>query len=163
LPDVSVRKAVPADAPGILLCLAEAFAPYRSRYTAEAFADTVLDLQSLARRMSAMTILVAVVRGDPQAAAGTVAGHEIAGTIACGLVSLVGVVSSDAIEKPVPASQSGFFSNAGDFGGSGFRSRDVPITRLSMRSASTAARYHHYPPSTRSHRDPLRYTKGTAS
>ena len=54
-----IRAAVEADASGILACLAAAFEPYRDAYTPGAFADTVLDLAALRRRMSTMTVLVA--------------------------------------------------------------------------------------------------------
>jgi GNAT superfamily N-acetyltransferase len=56
---------------GILLCLDEAFAPYRSAYTPEAFADTVLAPATLRDRMATMTILVSLTSHG-----------EIAGTIA---------------------------------------------------------------------------------
>lgn len=69
----NIRKAEPGDEAGILACLAEAFEPYRTRYTPAAFADTVLDPASLASRMQTMIIFVAVGGGG-----------EIVGTIACG-------------------------------------------------------------------------------
>jgi GNAT superfamily N-acetyltransferase len=69
-----IRQATLADADSILACLAEAFAPFRSEYAPNAFADTVLTPETLASRFSAMTILIA------EDASGT-----IAGTIAAGL------------------------------------------------------------------------------
>jgi GNAT superfamily N-acetyltransferase len=63
-----IREAEPADAPGILDCLAEAFAPYESAYTPGAFADTVLSPATLRQRMARMTVLAA------KTADGTVAG-----------------------------------------------------------------------------------------
>jgi len=57
---VTIRKATAVDAQGILDSLAEAFAPYRESYTTGAFADTVLTQDSLVRRLTDMTILVAV-------------------------------------------------------------------------------------------------------
>lgn len=70
----AIRRAGPADAAAILECLAEAFAPYRSSYTAEAFLDTVLTPRTLNQRMKSMTVFVAVIDGK-----------EIAGTAACGM------------------------------------------------------------------------------
>ena len=55
-----IRPANEEDLSGILKCLAEAFEPYRRQYTAEGFADTVLDQDSLKARMKAMQVLVAV-------------------------------------------------------------------------------------------------------
>jgi ribosomal protein S18 acetylase RimI-like enzyme len=69
---ILIRRATPADADGILACLAEAFAPFRSQYTPGAFADTVLSAETLASRFAAMAILVAEDAGS------------IAGTIAAG-------------------------------------------------------------------------------
>lgn len=69
-----VRQARPADADGILGCLAETFAPFRAQYTPDAFADTVLTVETLAARFAAMTILVAET-----------ASGEIAGTVAASL------------------------------------------------------------------------------
>jgi GNAT superfamily N-acetyltransferase len=69
---LEVRRTSPADAAGILDCLASAFQPYRDRYTAAGYSDTVLDSQSIHDRLRAMTFFVAV----------TAAG-EIVGTIAC--------------------------------------------------------------------------------
>ncbi|HTW48477.1 MAG TPA: GNAT family N-acetyltransferase [Acidobacteriaceae bacterium] len=60
-----------ADAEGVLACLAEAFAPFQSRYTPAAYADTVLSPETLRRRLGAMTILVA--EDDSGALAGTIA------------------------------------------------------------------------------------------
>jgi len=74
----TVRKATPADAAGILACLAEAFAPYRDKYTPAGFEDTVLTCATLDQRMQAMVILVA------EDGKGTVVG-----TVACGLMSPV--------------------------------------------------------------------------
>lgn len=71
--DLLIRQATPADAAGILGCLAEAFAPFRSHYTPGAFADTVLSPDTLAERFAAMTVFVA------EDASG-----ELAGTIAAG-------------------------------------------------------------------------------
>ena len=66
----SIRRAVDRDCAGILECLQLAFAPYRSEYTSEAFLDTILTPESLQRRMTEMTIVVAI------------ASEQIAGTIA---------------------------------------------------------------------------------
>ena len=56
---------------GILACLAAAFAPYRERYTAEAYRDTVLTADTVAERLREMCVWVAVVE------------ETIAGTIGC--------------------------------------------------------------------------------
>ena len=72
---VQIRRATESDAAAILNCLAEAFEPYRTEYTADAFADTTLNPQALKQRMARMTIFVAV------------AGNQVVGTIGCSLVS----------------------------------------------------------------------------
>jgi len=74
-PACSVRRATTADAGGILGCLQAAFEPYRSRYTPDAFRDTVLTPVTIQLRLATMAVFVAV----------TPAG-EIVGTIGCGLV-----------------------------------------------------------------------------
>ena len=56
----SIRRATLTDAPGILACLHEAFEPYRSSYTSEAFAHTVLTADSARDRLASMIVLVAV-------------------------------------------------------------------------------------------------------
>jgi len=55
-----IRRANPDDCAQILNCLALAFAPYREAYTPGAFADTVLDPQTLRQRLDEMAVLVAV-------------------------------------------------------------------------------------------------------
>jgi GNAT superfamily N-acetyltransferase len=65
-----LRNAAADDAEGILACLASAFEAYRSQYTYEAYADTVLDLPSLQLRLREMSVLVARC------------GNQIVGTIA---------------------------------------------------------------------------------
>jgi putative acetyltransferase len=76
-PACTIREALEADVPAILRCLAEAFAPYRTSYSVEAFLDTVLTEPTLKQRMKHMTVLVAVSESD----------HSIVGTVACNLVS----------------------------------------------------------------------------
>ena len=71
----SVRRATRDDGGGILGCLHAAFAPYRDRYTPDAFRDTVLTPETIQLRLAAMVVFVAV----------TPAG-EIVGTIGCGVV-----------------------------------------------------------------------------
>lgn len=71
----AIREAGAADAAAILECLAEAFAPFRSSYTAGALLDTVLTPETLKHRMKAMTVFVAVIDGK-----------GIVGTAACGVV-----------------------------------------------------------------------------
>ena len=55
----SIREATPSDSDDVLACLREAFEPYRHTYTPGAFADTVLTPETLARRFTTMTLLVA--------------------------------------------------------------------------------------------------------
>ena len=57
---VSIRKAVAADADAIRRCLRAAFAPYRERYTPDAYRDTVLTTESVAERLASMSVLVAL-------------------------------------------------------------------------------------------------------
>lgn len=71
LGEIFIRAAEPQDVSGILQCLAKAFEPYRTQYTLEAFADTVLEQNSLANRMQRMHVLVAV---SADQITGTVAG-----------------------------------------------------------------------------------------
>jgi len=70
-PAIQIRAAETTDAPGILQCLSEAFARYRTAYTPAGFHDTVLDTPSLLARMQQMHILVACLGGE---IIGTVAG-----------------------------------------------------------------------------------------
>ncbi len=71
-PEISVRKASGTDVRGILECLRLAFEPYRERYTAAAYADTVMTTDTIGQRLNAMTVFVAVARIG-----------EIAGTVGC--------------------------------------------------------------------------------
>ncbi|HKR66471.1 MAG TPA: GNAT family N-acetyltransferase [Thermoanaerobaculia bacterium] len=66
-----IRRATSADIEPILACLAEAFEPYRTRYTSGGYADTVLTREMLAARMQSMAIFVGVTRAG-----------EVVGTIA---------------------------------------------------------------------------------
>lgn len=70
-----IRISVDADVSAILNCLAEAFAPYKANYTAEAFLDTVLSPETIKHRMKSMKIFVA----ESQSTRG------IIGTVACNL------------------------------------------------------------------------------
>jgi len=74
---ITIRRAIEADAAGILNCLAEAFAPYQNSYTEEAFLDTVLSAETIKHRMKNMKIFVAEVQTS----------GAIIGTVACNLVS----------------------------------------------------------------------------
>jgi ribosomal protein S18 acetylase RimI-like enzyme len=56
---ISIRKAGPVDADGVLDCLRLAFEPYRDSYTPAAFQDTVLSADAVARRFTEMSVLVA--------------------------------------------------------------------------------------------------------
>src|SRR5437868_6354017 len=68
----SIRRATAGDAEGIIDCLRIAFQPYRAGYTEAAFADTVLDRDTVHQRLAAMVVFVASAGDD-----------EIVGTIAC--------------------------------------------------------------------------------
>jgi GNAT superfamily N-acetyltransferase len=57
-----IRKAGMKDASAILACLAAAFEEYRDSYSAEAFADTVLDSETVQRRLSEMCVLLAMTQ-----------------------------------------------------------------------------------------------------
>jgi N-acetylglutamate synthase-like GNAT family acetyltransferase len=70
-PDYQIRKADAKDADGILGCLRTAFEPYRAQYTPKGFADTVLDSETIQRRICEMSVLIAVSEGN------------IIGTIGC--------------------------------------------------------------------------------
>jgi predicted N-acetyltransferase YhbS len=58
-----IRKADSGDCNAILACLRAAFEKYRTQYTSEGFADTVLDSETVQQRMREMFILVAVSEG----------------------------------------------------------------------------------------------------
>jgi ribosomal protein S18 acetylase RimI-like enzyme len=60
----SIRKASLRDADEILQCLEQAFATYRDSYTPGGFADTILTPETLQKRFTEMTILVAVDESD---------------------------------------------------------------------------------------------------
>ena len=83
---IAIRKAHPQDAAAIAACLASAFAPFRSQYTAGAFADTVLNAEGVLDRMAHMTIYAAV----------TPVG-EIVGTVAAAVVDQVGHLRGMAV------------------------------------------------------------------
>lgn len=70
-PTFAIRTARRQDADGILECLRSAFEPFRGCYTPEGFRDTTLTSESIYRRMTAMSVLVAV--DDEGQIAGTVA------------------------------------------------------------------------------------------
>jgi len=72
----SIRQATLNDAPGMLDCLREAFAPYERDYSADGFKDTVLTPETIARRLSEMHVLVATT---PQG--------DVIGTIGCSIAS----------------------------------------------------------------------------
>lgn len=68
-----IRHALETDQAGVLRCLSVAFEPYRDDYTAEAFADTVLDATGYVRRLREMHVLVA---DSDLGIEGTVAGEQ---------------------------------------------------------------------------------------
>lgn len=59
-PPLRIRTADPRDANAILACLADAFKEYRDQYSAGAFADTVLDSETVQHRLSEMCVLAAI-------------------------------------------------------------------------------------------------------
>jgi ribosomal protein S18 acetylase RimI-like enzyme len=74
--NITIRRASGSDARGIVACLAVAFEPYRARYTPGAYLDTVLTMETVQQRLSAMNIFVAVAPDN-----------QIVGTIACAMVN----------------------------------------------------------------------------
>ena len=72
----TIDRARDGDLPGVVECLADAFEPYRARYTEGGFNDTVPTVVACERRSREMTILVA------RDATG-----RVVGTIACQAVS----------------------------------------------------------------------------
>ena len=73
--EISIRTAEQKDAGAILECLRIAFAPFEASYTADAFLDTVLTEATLAQRMAAMSVWLAV--DSTGAVVGTLAGGLI--------------------------------------------------------------------------------------
>jgi N-acetylglutamate synthase-like GNAT family acetyltransferase len=63
-PAIKIQPAVEADRHAVLACLAQAFAPYRQCYSAEAFLNTTLCLETIKYRMKNMLVLVAVNQSD---------------------------------------------------------------------------------------------------
>jgi len=59
---VRVRQAGEDDVPGVVRCLHAAFAPFRSQYTAAAYAETTLTRWTALERLRSMRVLVAVDR-----------------------------------------------------------------------------------------------------
>jgi ribosomal protein S18 acetylase RimI-like enzyme len=83
---IAIRKAQPQDAAAIAECLASAFAPFRSQYTAGAFADTVLNAEGVLDRMTRMTVCAAIT---PEG--------EIVGTVATEVMDRVGHLRGMAV------------------------------------------------------------------
>jgi ribosomal protein S18 acetylase RimI-like enzyme len=60
-----IRPASVKDTAAILQCLRDAFEPYRSQYSPQAWLDTVMTTETLLHRLTSMTVLVAVTaQGD---------------------------------------------------------------------------------------------------
>src|SRR5580698_4556676 len=59
-PHIPILKAGREDATSILACLVAAFEEYRDKYSAEAFADTILDSKIVEPRLSEMCELLAM-------------------------------------------------------------------------------------------------------
>ena len=86
---IAIRKAQPCDAAAIAACLQSAFAPFRTQYTAGAFADTVLSAEGVLNRMAHMTIYAAVTPGG-----------EIVGTVSYAIIDQVGHLRGMALRPP---------------------------------------------------------------
>jgi ribosomal protein S18 acetylase RimI-like enzyme len=76
-PAITIRRATDDDVSSIMYCMAEAFALHRSRYTHEAFLDTVPSIQTIKLRLKYMTVFVAEDQSD----------GSIVGTISCSHIS----------------------------------------------------------------------------
>jgi GNAT superfamily N-acetyltransferase len=71
-----IRPASVKDAAAILQCLRDAFEPYRSQYSPQAWLDTVMTTDALLHRLTFMTVLVAVsAQGN---VVGTIGGAVVA-------------------------------------------------------------------------------------
>jgi ribosomal protein S18 acetylase RimI-like enzyme len=69
--EIEIRPAGEDDAGAILKCLAAAFEPYRAEYSPAAFADTVLDEETVHVRFLQMHVMVATASGN---VVGTISG-----------------------------------------------------------------------------------------
>ncbi len=58
--EFAIRPASPEDTAAILQCLRIAFEPYRSQYTPQAYLDVVMTPDTLLKRLTSMTVLVAL-------------------------------------------------------------------------------------------------------
>jgi hypothetical protein len=63
MPPMRIREAGANDASAILACLAAAFEEFRNQYSTGAFADTVLDSETVQHRLREMCVLLAVAEG----------------------------------------------------------------------------------------------------
>ena len=72
----SIRRAASGDLFAIAECLQKAFAPFRDLYTADAYNDTVPNIEAIERRLLSMKIYVAVTDTN-----------ELVGTISCNSVN----------------------------------------------------------------------------
>jgi hypothetical protein len=66
MPVFLIRKAKPEDGDAIVACscLEAAFEPYRNQYASEAFCNTVLTIEAVQQRLSAMCVLVVISKGQ---------------------------------------------------------------------------------------------------
>jgi len=80
-----IRKADASDGEAILVCLQAAFAPYREQYTPAAFADTVLDSETIQHRLRDMCVFAAISKG------------KIVGTIGCSASGVEGHLRGMAV------------------------------------------------------------------
>ena len=72
-----IRRAREVDADGILRCLAEAFEPYRSQYTPDAYTDTILTPETIRTRLETTLVFVAIADGGE--VVGTIGGSDLGG------------------------------------------------------------------------------------
>jgi GNAT superfamily N-acetyltransferase len=68
---IAIREGTENDSDGIIACLAAAFEPYRTIYTADAYRDTVPNIEGVIKRLEGMKVFVAEVH--PAMIIGTVA------------------------------------------------------------------------------------------
>jgi N-acetylglutamate synthase-like GNAT family acetyltransferase len=94
-PDFRIREAEAKDGNGILACLQAAFARYRAEYTPEAFADTVLDSETIKVRLRDMHVFVAILE------------ERIVGTIGCAINEKEGHLRGMAVHPDLQGTEVG--------------------------------------------------------
>ena len=76
-PPPAIRRAGDGDADAILRCLSEAFEPYRSQYTPDAWTDTVQTVETVRARLETTAVFVALDDGGE--VIGTIGGSVAGG------------------------------------------------------------------------------------